>query len=296
MYKNLSVQALGISGRDSEIIELALSYGFKGLDLDLVEFSQQVASQGLARASRLIASARLKMGSFRLPVRWDDDGDEYQADLERLGPLAELAHEMECTRAVTMIQPAHERRPYHENFEFHRRRLTELAETLSTYKITLGLEYLAPMCARGDAAFQFMQSFDEVLLLLRTIGAPNLGVAFDVWHWHLSGGTLDGLRSLGAEKVVTVDLADAEMDTTAATAQLESRRLPGSTGAIDIPSVLVVLAEMGYDGPVSPVADRSQFANLGREQIVKQAGAAIDGVWKAAGLTGAGKLAAVPGG
>lgn len=296
MYKNLSAQALGVSGRGSEIIELALSYGFKGLDLDLVDFSEQVAAQGMARASRLIASARLKMGSFRLPVRWDDDGDEYQADLERLGPLAELAHEMECTRAVTMIEPAHDRRPYHENFEFHRHRLNELAETLSTYKITLGLEYVAPMSARGDAAFQFIQSFDEILLLLRMIGAPNVGVAFDVWHWHLSGGTLEGLRSLPPEKIVTVSLADAEIDTTAATAQLESRQLPGDGGAIDIPAVLVALAELGYDGPVSPVADRSLFANLGREKIVKQAGAALNTVWKAAGLTGTGKLAAVPGG
>ena len=235
------------------------------------------------------------MGSFRLPVRWDDD-EQYQADMEQLGSLAELAHEMECTRAVTLIAPAHDRRPYHENFEFHRSRLSELAEALSTYKITLGLEYLAPMSARGDAAFQFIQSFDEVLLLLRTIGAPNLGVAFDVWHWHLSGGTLDGLRSLGAEKIVAVSLADTEIDTTAATAQLESRDLPGETGGIEIPAVLVALAEMGYDGPVSPVADRSRLADLGREQTVKKAGAALDAVWKAAGLTRAGKLAAVPGG
>ena len=50
MYKNLNAQALGISELDSELIELALSYGFKGLSLNLVDFAAQVASQGMARA------------------------------------------------------------------------------------------------------------------------------------------------------------------------------------------------------------------------------------------------------
>jgi hypothetical protein len=36
MYKNLNTAALGITGRQSELIELALTYGFRGLDLDMV--------------------------------------------------------------------------------------------------------------------------------------------------------------------------------------------------------------------------------------------------------------------
>ncbi|MGD9721412.1 MAG: sugar phosphate isomerase/epimerase family protein [Pirellulales bacterium] len=294
MYKNLNAQALGISGWGSEVIELALSNGFKGLDLNLLDFAEQVASQGFAKASRLLVSARLKTGSFRLPVRWDDD-DQFQADMKSLPQLAQIAHELDCTRAVTQIEPAHDRRPYHENFEFHRRRLAELAEALVPYKIRLGLEYLAPMSARGSQAYQFIQSFDEVVQLLRTISAPNLGLAFDVWHWHLSGGTLEALRALSVDKLIAVTLADADVDLTAATAQMESRRLPGESGAIDIPAVLTALAEMGYDGPVSPVPDRSQFGSTGRAQIVKQCGAALDSVWKAAGLTNSGKLATVKG-
>jgi sugar phosphate isomerase/epimerase len=294
MYKNLNAQALGISGRDSELIELALSYGFRGIDLDLVEFAQQVNDQGMDRASRLLVSARLKIGNFRLPVRWDDD-EHYQTDLARLPQLAEIAHDMDCTRAITRIEPCHDRLPYHENFEFCRHRLGEVAEALTPYKINLGLEFLAPMSARGDGAFQFIQSFDEVLQLLRTIGASNLGVAFDAWHWHLSGGTLETLRALTPDKIVTVSLADAEVDTTAATAQMDERRLPGDGEGIDIPAVLVALAELGYDGPVSPLPDRSRLAVTGRQSIVKQAGESLDRVWKEAGLTRAGKLAAVPG-
>jgi sugar phosphate isomerase/epimerase len=96
------------------------------------------------------------------------------------------------------------------------------------------------------------------------------------------------LRALGGDKVVTVSLVDAETEA-AADAPLASRRPPGE-GAIDLPAVLTVLTETRYDGPVTPEADRSQFGNLGRDQIVKQAGAALDRVWKAAGLSPTGKL------
>ena len=36
MYKNLNVEGLGISGRQGELIELTLTYGFRGFDFDLV--------------------------------------------------------------------------------------------------------------------------------------------------------------------------------------------------------------------------------------------------------------------
>ncbi len=295
MFKNLGAEALGISGRESEVIELALSNGFKGLDLDLVDFAEQVKAQGMARASRLIASARLKIGSFRVPVRWEDDSPDYKTDLQMLPELAALAQQMGCTRATTTIEPANDLRPYHENFEFHRRRFAEIADVLAPYKIRLGIGFLAPLACRAGRNFQFMQVADAAILLSRSIGATNVGLAFDSWHWHLGGGTLDQLRAVPGEKIVTVSLADCDANTTAATARLESRRLPGEGGALDAAAVLSTLAELRYDGPVTPAPDKSQFAALSREKIVKEAGASLDRVWKAAGLNMAGKLSAVPG-
>jgi sugar phosphate isomerase/epimerase len=296
MFKNFSAEALGISGRPSEIIELALSYGFKGLDLDLVDFAQQVETQGIGKASRLIASARLKIGGVRLPVRWQEDAPEYQADLAHLAKLAPIAQQLGCTRAFTTVEPGHDTRVYHENFEFHRRRLAEMAGTLAPHKIHLGVGFLAPLACRAGRAFQFIQTFDELLLLIRNVGAANVGVALDVWHWHLGGGKIDQLASLPADKIVAVWLADAPADTTAATAQLDARLWPSDDGVIDSAAVLKTLAQSRYDGPVTPSPDRSQLAGLSRDAIVKQAGASLDRVWTAAGLARpAGKSAAVHG-
>lgn len=293
MFKNLSPTDLGVSGRESEIIELALSHGFKGLDLDLVEFAEQVAAQGFAKASRLIASARLKLGSFRLPVRWQEDSPHYKADLERLSSLADLARQIGCSRAVTTIECGSER-AYHQNFEFHRHRLGELGDLLARHEIRLGVGFLAPAACRGDRAYPFVRTAEEVLLLLRTIGTGSVALALDTWHWQLGGGTVEQLRTLKAGKIVAVWLADAKPGLAADVAQLADRRLPGE-GTVDNADVLATLARLGYDGPVTPVADRSQFAGRSRNEIVKAAGAAFDQVWKAAGLNQAGRLATVSG-
>src|SRR6185295_10515135 len=111
----------------------ALSNGFKGLDLDLVDFAEQVKRSSLAHARRLLDSARLKIGSFRLPISAGADDTEYRAGLDASLKLAELARDLGCTRAITVIEPASDRRAYHENFELHRRRLAEIAGALKPF-------------------------------------------------------------------------------------------------------------------------------------------------------------------
>ena len=35
MYRSLNIDTLGVSGRQSELIELALTYRFRGIDVDV---------------------------------------------------------------------------------------------------------------------------------------------------------------------------------------------------------------------------------------------------------------------
>jgi sugar phosphate isomerase/epimerase len=295
MYKNLCPEGLGVSGRESEVIELALSHGFKGLDLDLQDFAEQVKTAGFAKASRLLVSARLKLGSFRLPVRWQEDSTEAKADLAMLPALLELASQLGCTRAITTIEPGSDERPFHQNFEYHRRRLQELGELLAAKQMRLGVEFLAPLECRAHHAFQFMQRADEVMLLLGSVGSPHVGLALDTFHWHLGSGTIDQLRLLGPQKIVTVAIGDADPALSAADAKMSDCRLPYDGGAVDNAAILSALAEMRYDGPVTPKADKSQFEGQSRQQIVKAAAAAFDSAWKSAGLNPAGKMATVGG-
>jgi sugar phosphate isomerase/epimerase len=291
MFRNLSTDSLGVSGRQSEIIEMALSFGFKGVDLDLADFQEQVKVNGLPRARRLLDSAKLKIGTFRLPLVWDDTDEIYQQGLQSLGESLKLAAEVGATRAVTSLAPANDTRPYHENFEFHRRRLTELGEVLAPHGMRLGIELLASAAARKDRAYQFIYTLDALAMLVSMIRSTNVGIVLDPWQIHAGGGTLDDVQKIGGTRIVAVYLSDAPADVPPAELTDEQRLLPGETGAIDSAAVLTRLAEWGYDGPVTPRAHKSRVVAMRREQVVKLAGQRLDEAWKSAGLNAAGRLA-----
>ena len=48
--------------------------------------------------------------------------------------------------------------------------------------------------------------------------------------------------------------------------------------------ILLEAQNAGFDGPVTPWADRSTLAGRGREKIVRLAGDRLEAVWKEAGL------------
>lgn len=292
MYRNVNFAALGVTGRESELIELALSNGFKGLDLNLAELAEQVRAKGLPLAKRLLVSSRLRVASFPLGVQLDAGNEEFKAQLAGLPAELEIAREVKCERAVAIIEPGNDARPYHENFELHRRRITELAGVLEGYGLKLGLGYRAPTHLRQGRAFAFIQTFEALSLLVKSVSAANVGVLLDLWQWHVGGGTIEHLRALGGTRIAYVGLADAPADATAESAREDSARLPGETGVIDSAAVLTALGELKYDGPVTPLPHPSHFAGQGREKIVKGASAALEQAWQAAGIGPTGKLAA----
>jgi sugar phosphate isomerase/epimerase len=292
MFKNLNTDVLGVSGTSSEVVESAISYGFKGLDFDIVEFGAQVKLGGIAKARRFYDSAKLKLTVFSLPVEWHEDPERLKTDLAALPSYLEIAKELGCTRATVTIEPAGDMRPFHENYEYHRRKLAELAEAVESFGIRLGVKFLAPVSYKQGQAFQFIQTVDQLMMLFRAVSAKNIGLVLDTWHWHLGGGTLEQIRSLTPEKIVAVYLADCEANATAATATDAARRLPGETGVIDCSAILTTLGEMRYDGPITPYPSKASLSGQGRDKAVKQASAAVDQVWKAAGLNPQGKLLA----
>lgn len=293
MFKNLSPEALGLSGRQSETIEGALSFGFKGIDLHLSEFAATVSSHGVAHARRLTDSAKLKLGGFALPVDLQQDDSAFDADLAKLAGLARIAADAGCTRCLTTIEPACDERAYFQNFEFHRQRLGKVAQTLDTAGVRLGVGFVAGADAGQGREHEFVRTFDALWQLLGLVGAKNVGVWLDVWQLRAGGGSLESLARLSADKIVAVQLADAAEDSPVESWTQTGRKLPGETGVIDSAAFLVWLAEKGYDGPVTPAPHPSRLAGMRRDAIVKLAGQQLDQVWKAAGLNAAGKLTTV---
>lgn len=291
MFKCLSPGSLGISASPNELIEPALSYGFKGFELDVVSFAAQVEREGLQASRRLLDSAKLKMGYFRLPLQLAADDAEFNPALETLKSQAKLAADLGCTRCIASLAAA-DIRPLHQNFDFHRKRIVAVAKVLDEHGIQLGLGFTATCDAEALGDFEFIRSFEGLGMLLSMTPAKNVGMAvdvYDLWSCHSSFDAVKNARF----KVVAVFLADGPAGIDPADALQNQRLLPGESGVIDSSAVLTALAESGYDGPVVPLPHPDRFKQTGRQQIFKTTSEKLDQVWKSAGLTAAGKLVPV---
>lgn len=291
MFRCLSMAALGLSGRQSELIELALSNGFKGLDLDLLDFAATVKSSDLAKARRFIDSAKLKLGSFELPFEWQADEAIYRVGLSQLPELVTLAAQVGCRRAVTTLLPGSDERPLHQNFDFYRRRLLELAGILEPHGVKLAVGFEPAIDRRTGFAFEFIYDFDTLSMLMSMAPSSALCFVVDLWNVVAGGSSLDAVKRLPVDKIGVVYLADASEELPAKLWPRSNRVLPGETGLIDNQALLTWLAEIGYDGPIYPAPESTVLAGQRRDAIVKSAGEKLDALWKSAGLNAAGKLA-----
>jgi sugar phosphate isomerase/epimerase len=285
MFKNFSPSLLGISGHQSEIIELALTYAFAGMDLNIADFATRVRLKGLPYARRLIDSARIRIGTFQLPIDWDTDDETFHKDLKKLQEYADAAAAVGCTRCITTLSPAGDQRPYHENFEFHRRRFQEIASVFKTVDISLAVGFLAAEYLRRNQAFQFIHDLDALILLLNMIDSPNVGLLLDVWEVFACGGSLETIRKIPKNQIVAVQIAELPAQTPLNELDEKSRLLPDSqNGRIGVVSILSHLAEIGYEGPVTVKPCRAAFPSRRRDTVVKLTSESLDKVWREAGL------------
>jgi sugar phosphate isomerase/epimerase len=285
MFKNLSPSALGVSGHQSEIIELVLTYGFTGVDLNMVEFATRARLKGMAYARRLIDSAKIFVGTFPLPLEWDADDESFQKDLKKLPEYAGCAAELGCTRCTAVLAPAGDGRPYHENFEFHRHRFHDICEVLKPSGVRLAVGFRAAEYQRRNRAFQFIHDLDALTLLLNMVAAPNLGLLLDIWEVVACGASVEAVQKLPLSQIVAVEVADMPAGVPLSELDDKSRLLPGGeNGRIDVAGFLATLKEMGYNGPITVKPSRSVFQSRRREVIIKQTAESLDKVWRAGGL------------
>lgn len=275
MFKNLNAKSLGITARQNELIELALTYKFQGFDIDIETLTRQAQERGQSHATRFIDSANIQIGSFALPVDLAAPEEDYQKDVEGLKAVVEVASSIGARTALVNIRPYNQGRQYHENFELHRERISHVAGLLGEHEMRLGLGLLAPKHHREGYGSQFIATPDALLTLIQTIVEENVGICLDVWEWYVGGGTVEQLRGFPASKITMVRLADFPQDADRELATEEDRPLPGSTGVIPVTEWLNWLREQAYEGPVTPYCHPAQFSGGTRTQSVEQAAEAL---------------------
>ena len=291
MYKNLNPASLGVSGRQSELIELALTYGFRGLDLDAADLLKRAALQGVEEAGKYIRSGKIKIGGSTLPVQLGADDIVFHVDLERLAVLADTAKKLGFSYCTTEIQPACDKLPYHDNFERHRQRLTKVGDVLAGLGLRLGVGLKATAESRRDRAYPFIHKAEELLALIRTISHTHVGLTLDTWNWKVGGGGMELLSDLKGKQIVTVTMADVPADADLETIDGAQRFLPSEDALPAYAKFVASLAERKYDGPVTLLPASRHVSGMTRDYIIDKCASMLEQIWSQAGLSKPGRPA-----
>lgn len=251
MFPSLNPGHIGLRLDLDAGLDAAARLGFGGYDASLEALHAAVQASGAAAVRDAFASRGLRIGAWNLPFPpYRESEASLLPRLDALAPLLPAAATLGAHRACMWILPGHESLPYEANLELHVARFTSVAALLADHGIRLGLEFIGPLTLQRRFAHPFLRTLGEMLDLAGRIG-HGTGILLDCWHWHASGGTLDDLADLSDDQLVHVHVNDAPPGLALDELIDNQRRLPTTTGVIDLAGFMRALAAAGYDGPVT---------------------------------------------
>jgi len=248
-YKNLGHGHIGVKANQRQALEYAVEYGFDSIPPSLGEFEKKSVVE-IHTWLQTMKEKGIRYGTSGLPVRFRRDEDQFLRSIAQLPKQARVLKELGVNRMATWIMPGHNKLTYLQNFEQHKRRLREVAKILKDSNIRLGLEFVGPRTSRARYRFPFICTQLGMMELVEAIDTQNVGLLLDSWHWYTSHGTVEELLQLSGKDVVHVHVNDAPAGIPV-DQQIDNRRkLPVTTGVIDLKGFINALVKIGYDGPI----------------------------------------------
>ncbi|MFO0950411.1 MAG: sugar phosphate isomerase/epimerase family protein [Isosphaeraceae bacterium] len=290
MFASLNARALGLTLTPEETVELAAREGFGGVDILVRDLVDQGGDARLLR--RRIDDAGLKPGAFPLPITWRCSAEPFAQEIDRLPRYAEAAATLGLLRTGTWVLPETwaaglEPMGQEETRRFHLERLGEVARTLEPFGIRLGIEVIGVLSARTGRGDPFVQRLADLDARLEGVWAlaPNLGILVDGFHLFAAGEPPEQGLAWGVDRVTWVHVADlppsTPRDVDRAAIRDHDRGLPGEFPGVQTRRLLQLLADAGYDGPVTaePMAGCRSLGGLDPVSVVRKVKGAVQSVW-----------------
>ena len=284
MYLSLDPTAIGLSGRQSELIELALTYNFTGLELNVAELLQRTENYGVEETGRYLASAPIRLGGFCLPFDPAAADAAFEKSMGQLSKIAETAHQLGADRCTYQLPAASEIDPYQELFEKHRTRLGRVGELLAQNGIRFGIGFNAAADLRGADGKQYVHTTEEYLTLWRAINSEYVGLALDLWDWQVGGASWEKLSEISGPHVATLRISEPPADADLANLDDEQRLLPDEAQVERLGVLLTRFNSENYDGPVTLNPHPARLNGETRDSNVKRCSDTLDAIWRAAGI------------
>ncbi len=278
MYKILNSAGLGVAGKQNELIELALTHGFNGVEVDIVDLVGRHDTLGKQFACQFLQSAKIDMGTFRLPINLGASDEQFATEITKLDTIIDLATTLNAKCCYIKIAPSNGLFSFQECFDKHELRLKALGERFEESKVKIGLMLQAHLGEPADGEFKFISTAEELLTLVKSINLPNVGLCLDTWQWVVGGGTVEQLTAEGIGNVVTeLRLSDVAVGADLSNIKESERTaLPGDElDSFSVKLCKAVIADK-TDVSISVATNLATFANGSRETIVGQISKQLD--------------------
>ncbi len=278
-FKNLAPGHIGVNANQKQALEYAVKYGFGGISPSEGEFENRSAAE-IGEWVALMKEKGIRYGAAGLPVEFRRSDEQFQKDLTAYPKRAGVLKQLGVTHVATWLMPGHNELTYLQNFKQHETRLREVAKVLRDNDIRLGLEFVGPHTSRERFRYTFASTQAEMMELAQAIGTGNVGLLFDSWHWYTSHGTTEEMQKLSARDIVHVHVNDAPAGVQVDQQVDNRRKLPVTTGVIDLKGFINTLVRIGYDGPVECEPFDQELRDMDDDAAVKTTIDSLNRLWK----------------
>jgi sugar phosphate isomerase/epimerase len=278
-FKNLAPGHIGVQANQKQALEYAVKYGYEGISPSDGEFADKSAAE-IGEWVAAMKEKGIRYGAAGLPVEFRRSDEQFQKDMAGLPKRAGILKQLGVTRVATWLMPGHNELTYLQNFKQHETRLREAAKVLKDNGIRLGLEFVGPHTSRERFRYTFVSTQAEMMELVQAIGTGNVGLLFDSWHWYTSHGTVEEMQKLSAADIVHVHVNDAPAGVQVDQQVDNRRKLPVTTGVIDLKGFINTLVKIGYDGPVECEPFDQELRKMDQAAILQTTVEALNRLWK----------------
>lgn len=246
---NLNVGQVGVKADPFEAIKLAKDYGYEAV-APMSSYLLKYSESELHRLVEGMNAAGLTWGAAGVQPFFVSDETRFNQRKQDILQTAKALQRVGVRRCFTWMSPSSNSMTYLENFRLHAKCLREVGSILGEQGLRLGLEYIGTRMSAIRGKYPFIRTSAEAKELIGEVGLANLGVTLDSWHWFQAGETAEDILKLTNADVVAVHICDAPADVPREQMPDSPRRLPCTTGVIDMKAFLEALVKIGYEGPV----------------------------------------------
>jgi sugar phosphate isomerase/epimerase len=247
-----------------DLVEFAVAGGFDGISVGppVYKRARRDENLGLQEMRRIIDDSGLFVSEVEVVANWLTSVDDKPARWSQKTSDEEYI-ELAGALGARSVLATHFGSP--RPTEEAAKGFAALCDRAAADRLAVALEF---------PAFATVSDVGEAWEIVRLAHRPNGGLLIDTWHYYRGGGDERSLRSVDADRIFGIQLADADPEPVGSLEDdILYRRLPGE-GSLDLASLVGILDGMGVRAPIGIEVWDERLLAEGRQTAARRLGAA----------------------